>query len=493
MRNIALTFLGCFTILAACSNSDDAEKPVVPVPTGDVAIYTTTSSLTRDLTRDAVNFSPKDNLAPTTITLNPAEQYQTMDGFGAAITGSTCYNLLLMKPADRHAFLTETFSDKDGFGFSYIRISIGCSDFSLSEYTCCDTKGIENFALQSEEKDYILPILKEILAINPSIKVIAAPWTCPKWMKVKSLTDRTPLDSWTNGQLNPDYYQDYATYFVKWIQAFKAEGIDIYAVTPQKEPLNRGNSASLYMEWEEQRDFVKTALGPQMKAAGLSTKIYAFDHNYNYDNIESQKNYPGKIYEDAAASQYLAGAAYHNYGGNREELLNIHQAYPEKELLFTETSIGTWNSGRDLSKRLMEDMEEVALGTINNWCKGVIVWNLMLDNDRGPNREGGCQTCYGAVDINNSDYKTIIRNSHYYIIAHLSSVVKPGAVRIATTGYTDNGITCSAFENTDGTYAFVLINNNEKSKKITVSDGQRHFAYDVPGKSVTSYRWAKSK
>ena len=489
MRNIALTFLGCFTILAACSNSDDAEKPVVPVPTGDVAIYTTTSSLTRDLTRDAVNFSPKDNLAPTTITLNPAEQYQTMDGFGAAITGSTCYNLLLMKPADRHAFLTETFSDKDGFGFSYIRISIGCSDFSLSEYTCCDTKGIENFALQSEEKDYILPILKEILAINPSIKVIAAPWTCPKWMKVKSLTDRTPLDSWTNGQLNPDYYQDYATYFVKWIQAFKAEGIDIYAVTPQNEPLNRGNSASLYMEWEEQRDFVKTALGPQMKAAGLSTKIYAFDHNYNYDNIESQKNYPGKIYEDAAASQYLAGAAYHNYGGNREELLNIHQAYPEKELLFTETSIGTWNSGRDLSKRLME----VALGTINNWCKGVIVWNLMLDNDRGPNREGGCQTCYGAVDINNSDYKTIIRNSHYYIIAHLSSVVKPGAVRIATTGYTDNGITCSAFENTDGTYAFVLINNNEKSKKITVSDGQRHFAYDVPGKSVTSYRWAKSK
>lgn len=347
--------------------------------------------------------------------------------------------------------------------------------------------------MQSEEKDYILPILKEILAINPSIKVIAAPWTCPKWMKVKSLTDRTPLDSWTNGQLNPDYYQDYATYFVKWIQAFKAEGIDIYAVTPQNEPLNRGNSASLYMEWEEQRDFVKTALGPQMKAAGLSTKIYAFDHNYNYDNIESQKNYPGKIYEDAAASQYLAGAAYHNYGGNREELLNIHQAYPEKELLFTETSIGTWNSGRDLSKRLMEDMEEVALGTINNWCKGVIVWNLMLDNDRGPNREGGCQTCYGAVDINNSDYKTIIRNSHYYIIAHLSSVVKPGAVRIATTGYTDNGITCSAFENTDGTYAFVLINNNEKSKKITVSDGQRHFAYDVPGKSVTSYRWAKSK
>ena len=130
MRNIALTFLGCFTILAACSNSDDAEKPVTPVPTGDVTIYATTSSLTRDLTRDAVNFSSKDNLAPTSITLNPTEQYQTMDGFGAAITGATCFNLLQMKPEDRHAFLTETFSDDKGFGFSYIRISIGCSDFS---------------------------------------------------------------------------------------------------------------------------------------------------------------------------------------------------------------------------------------------------------------------------------------------------------------------------------------------------------------------------
>ena len=210
-----------------------------------------------------------------------------------------------MKPEDRHAFLTETFSDDKGFGFSYIRISIGCSDFSLSEYTCCDTKGIEHFALQSEEKDYILPILKEILSINPSIKVIAAPWTCPKWMKVKSLTDLTPLDSWTNGQLNPAYYQDYATYFVKWVQAFNAEGIDIYAVTPQNEPLNRGNSASLYMSWEEQRDFVKTALGPKFKTAGLATKIYAYDHNYDYSDIATEKNYPGKMYEDAAASQYL--------------------------------------------------------------------------------------------------------------------------------------------------------------------------------------------
>ncbi|WP_455586158.1 glycoside hydrolase family 30 protein [Bacteroides sp.] len=488
MRNLALTFLGCFTILAACSNSDDAETPIVPPVEGDVTIYATTESLTKDLTRDAVSFSKKDNMAPTNISLDAATRYQEMDGFGVAITGSTCYNLLLMNPTDRTKFLTETFSETNGYGFSYIRIAIGCSDFSLSEYTCCDTEGIENFALQSEETGYIIPILKEILAINPAIKILGSPWTCPKWMKVNNLSDKEPFDSWTNGQLNPDYYGDYATYFQKWVEAFKAQGISIYAVTPQNEPLNRKNSASLYMGWEEQRDFVKV-LGPKMESLGV--KIYAYDHNYNYDDIAGQQGYPTKIYEDAEAAKYITGAAYHNYGGNREELNSIHKANPEKELLFTETSIGTWNSGRDLRKRLLEDMREVALGTAVNWCKGAIVWNLMLDNDRGPNREGGCQTCYGAVDINNSDYKTITRNSHYYIIAHMSAVVKPGAVRIGTSGYTDSDLMYSAFENPDGTYAFVLVNNNDQKKKITISDGNRHFSYDVPGRSVTSYRWAK--
>ncbi len=493
IKKIVLTLIGGFTLLAACSNNDEVINPINPVTEGDVTVYTTTTILTHDLTRSAIDFSLKDNLAPTKITLDPTIRYQEMDGFGAAITGSTCYNLLLMKPEDRHKFLTETFSDQDGFGFSYIRISIGCSDFSLSEYTCCDEKGIENFALQSEEKEYIIPILKDILTINPSIKIMGSPWTCPKWMKVKSLFNRIPFDSWTDGQLNPDYYQDYATYFVKWIKAFEEQGVPIYSITPQNEPLNRANSASLYMGWSEQRDFIKNALGPKLKEAGLSTKIYVFDHNYNYDNLPLQQDYPANIYKDENAAQYVAGAAYHNYGGNKEELLTMHEAYPNKELIFTETSIGTWNSGRDLSKRLMEDMQEVALGTINNWCKGVLVWNLMLDNDRGPNREGGCQTCYGAVDINNSDYKTIYRNSHYYIIAHLSSVVKPGATRIGTSGYTDTDLLYTAFENTDGTYALVLMNKNDKAKRITFSDGKEHFAYDVPGKSVTSYRWGESK
>jgi glucosylceramidase len=469
----------------------DNPEPSAPEEQGDVTMYITTGSRTYDFQKAVTDFSSKSNMSPTAIRLHPDTRYQTMDGFGAALTGSSCYNLLQMPQAHRTQFLTETFSPADGMGYSYIRIAIGCSDFSLSEYTCCDAQGVENFALTSEEMQYVIPVLKEILAINPALKIMGSPWTCPRWMKVNNLADRQPYSSWTGGQLNPDCYQDYAAYFVKWIQAFAGNGIPIYSVTPQNEPLNRGNSASLYMGWEEQRDFVNGALVPKLRAAGLQAKVYLFDHNYNYDDMAAQREYPAKIYAAGTDDEYVVGAAYHNYGGSRAELLNIHDKYPAKELVFTETSIGTWNDGRNLPKRLMEDMQELALGTVMSWCRGVIVWNLMLDANRGPNRPGGCQTCYGAVDIDLGSY-AITKNSHYYIIGHLSAVVKPGAIRIAADGYSAGGVTYAAFENTDGTYALVLLNNTGENKAITVDDGAAHFSYAVPAQAVISYQWEKT-
>jgi glucosylceramidase len=321
----------------ACSddNNGDIEEPVQPEPeTGDVTLYITTNTRSHDFATKAVDFSDKSNMSPTTINLEPETRYQTMDGFGAAITGSTCYNLLQMTEDNREKFLKETFSPTEGMGYSYVRISIGCSDFSLSEYTCCDTEGIENFGLTSEETDYVIPILQEIQKINPDLKILGSPWTCPRWMKVNNLTDLQPFNSWTSGQLNPAYYADYATYFVKWIQVLKEYGIDIYSVTPQNEPLNRGNSASLFMGWEEQLEFVKNNLVPAFKAASLNTKIYLFDHNYNYDNMGDQNDYPVKIYDAGIDDELVAGAAYHNYGGNKDELLDIHAKYPERGLIY---------------------------------------------------------------------------------------------------------------------------------------------------------------
>jgi glucosylceramidase len=486
---LVLALCSCSSCEKTIPDNSNGEEP--ELPKGDVTIYVTTNNRSQDFKKQAADFSSKSNMSPTTIKLNPAERFQTMDGFGAAITGSTAFNLMKMTKENRTKFLKETFSPTEGMGQSYVRISIGCSDFSLSEYSLCDTPGIENFGLTSEETDYVIPVLKEILAINPDLKIMGSPWTPPQWMKVNNLTDLQPFNSWTSGQLNPAYYGDYATYFVKWIQAMNQNSIKIYSVTPQNEPLNRGNSASLYMGWEEQLEFVQNHLVPQFKAASLSTKIYLFDHNYNYDNMADQNGYPMKIYDAGIDSDVVAGAAYHNYGGDKAELLKVQSRYPERELVFTETSIGTWNDGRNLQVRLIDDMREVALGTVNNGCKAVIVWNLMLDTERGPNREGGCQTCYGAVDIDISDFSTITRNSHYYIIGHLSSVVKPGAVRIGTTGFSDPGFIHSAFENTDGTYAVVLLNSTSASKSITLDDGKQHFTYEVPANSVISYKWNK--
>lgn len=487
----SLIALGAMMISCGSDKNDIPEpQPTTPdePKTEDVRVLTTTSNRAKDLTESWTAFSTTDNMSPSTIRLNPEETFQSIDGFGAAITGSTAYNLLKMSDTDRAKFLKETFSPTEGYGMSYIRICIGCSDFSLSEYTCCDKEGIENFALTDEETKYVIPVLKEILAINPSIKILGSPWTAPRWMKVNNLTDLQPYNSWTGGQLNPDYYQDYATYFVKWIQAFKKEGINIYAMTPQNEPLNRGNSASMFMGWEEQRDFIKQALGPKFREAGIDTKIYAFDHNYNYDNMADQKSYPTKIYADADASQYIAGAAYHNYGGDVNELNTVHAANPDKELVFTESTAGDWNDGANLQKRLVDDMEQITLGTVNRWSRGAIIWNLMLDANRGPNRPGGCTTGFGAVDIAD-DYKTIKRNSFYYIMAHMSAAVKPGAVRIGTSGFTTNGLTYSAFRNPDNSYALVLSNRTSNDVKATVDDGSHHFPVSVPGNGIVSLSW----
>jgi glucosylceramidase len=454
-------------------------------------MFVTTADRTKDFACAIIPFSdvtPVDDSAGFVI-IDSAVRYQQIDGFGAAITGSAAFNLMRMNADERSAFLYETFSSNLKMGYSYVRISIGCSDFSLSEYTCCDEEGIENFALTDEETEYVIPVIREILSINPAVKIMGSPWTCPRWMKIENLENRKPCPSWTGGHLNPSYYNDYAAYFVKWIKAFEEAGIPIYAVTPQNEPLNRGNSASLFMGWKEQADFVGKALGQAIKTAGMRTKIYVFDHNYDYDKIENQKSYPVRIYENEDASSCVAGAAYHNYSGDKEELNRIHDAYPDKELVFTETSIGTWNDGRNLEKRLMRDMREIGLGTVNNWCRGVIVWNLMLDSERGPNREGGCQTCYGAVDIDKSDYKTIIRNSHYYVIGHLSSVVKPGAYRIASGGYKADGLVYSAFVNPDESYAFVALNDAAEERAFFVSDGERIFQCVMPPRSVVSCRW----
>lgn len=479
-----------------------ADNPWSPVagldesenPADKVVAYETTADKSKLFRKEFIDFTSGQR-ADVTLTLDPATTFQIVDGFGAAITGSTSFNFMQMPEDARHALITETFSPTKGLGYSFVRVSIGCSDFSLSEFSLCEEPGIENFALSSEDEEYVIPVLKEILAVNPELKILASPWTCPPWMKVDNLRDLKPYLSWTSGQLNPKYYDDYATYFVRYIEAMRDAGIEIYAITMQNEPLNRGNSASLFMTWQEQKEFVKV-LGPKLRAAELDALIIAFDHNFNYDSnkpeCRDQFGYPLHIYEDEKAAQYLAGAAYHAYGGNKEEMKRVRDARPDKGLWFTEQSIGEW--GYSFGGDLMWFMREVGIGVMNYDCKGIIVWNFMLDDKKGPNRPGGCQSCFGAVNLSTKDWSSVERYSHFYEIGHFSKVVSPGAKRVQlTVDGADRGLNACAFVNPDGSRSLVTLNDTDRPRSIRVKVGDEEFVATLQQKGTRSFKWNPAK
>lgn len=468
-------------VLSACQKSE----------TGVVNVFTTTADGSCQLTASQVSLGKVNEESTDTFIIDPTNTFQEIDGFGFAITYSSCYNLLKMDKDLRHELLKKTYDVKEGYGVSYARISIGCNDFSSTEYSLCDEPGLEHFRLYTDETDYVIPILKEILEINPDLKIIAAPWTAPKWMKVDDLESLKPHDSWTDGHINPALYDTYAQYFAKFIHAFQAEQIPIYAVSPQNEPLNPGNCASTYIPWQEEAPLVK-AMAAVFKQEGLKTKIYVFDHNYNYDNKPDQNDYPIQLYkalgDNFEGSEYVVGAAYHDYGGHPSELEDIVQQNAQKEVIFTESSIGTWNDGRNLPVRLLKDIRDLVLGTVNRNCKAVLVWNFMLDTNRGPNLDGGCQTCYGAIDIDPVGYKDYTLNSHYYTIVHLSAVALPQSTRVAVKNLPKE-VLGSAFINPDQSYGLVLNNTTEESRVVTVEVGEKSFQVSLPAQSIVSCRW----
>lgn len=419
--------------------------------------------------------------------VDESETFQTVEGFGPAITGATCHNLLKMSPKDRKTFLRELFDSRSGLGMSLVRCSIGASDFSVDEdFTWCDTPGLENFAPHREDREMLFPILKEIYAVNPGLGIIGSPWSVPRWMKRRSVDDDSDFYSWRGGSLKPSCYSDYAEYFVRWIRTMEGEGFRIHAVTPQNEPLHPGNSMSTYMTWQEQRDFIKTALGPAFREAGLVTKILVFDHNYNYDRKPDQTGYPLHIYEDEEASQYVAGSAWHNYGGTPAELDNILAAAPDKEIYFTEASIGKWNY--DFGRCLVEDFDNIFLRTLSRGNKGVTLWNLLLDEDGKPYRPGGCSICYGAVSLASGEGRIAERNSQYYDLAHASLAVKPGAVRVALRGALPERVNALAFRNPDGSLALLGVNKGESESGFALAFSSGAIDCTIPARSIASWR-----
>jgi glucosylceramidase len=440
-----------------------------------VSVWMTTSDQSKLLAQQAsINFAADAGTNPTTVTVDENTTYQGIDGFGFTLTGGSA-GLLNGLGGNQASVLGELFGTGSGqIGISYLRISIGASDLSSSDFTYDQVAGdvnMNSFSISQENLDMI-PILKKIIAINPSIKIIATPWTAPTWMKINT----TGNNGYTGGSLNTTYYDAYARYFVKYLQAMQAQGITIDAITPQNEPLNPYNNPSMVMQPNEEANFIKNNLGPQIRGAGFATKIIAYDHNT--DRID----YPETVLADAGANPYVDGSAFHLYAGTIGSLTDVHNAYPNKNVYFTEQWVGApSNFGGDLSWHV----NNLIIGATRNWSRNVLEWNLAADPNYNPHTAGGCSTCLGGITVSGT---SITRNVGYYIVGHASKFVRPGAVRISSN--IAGNIQNVAFKNSDGTKVLVALNSGTSSASFKVKWGAESFTYTLAAGAVATFKWA---
>ncbi|RKR09181.1 glucosylceramidase [Flavobacterium sp. 90] len=418
-----------------------------------------------------VSFGANSGSNPSTVTVNAGTTYQTMDGFGYTLTEGSCEVISGMAATQQNQLLNDLYNPTTGLNANVVRISIGASDLSSSSYSYNETSGdvnMNNFSLNGPDLTYLIPIIKKIKLINPNIKILATPWSAPRWMKSNG--------SWVGGNLQTQYYAAYAKYFVKYFDAMAAQGISIWGITPQNEPENPNNEPSMLMNSTEQKNFINQQLGPQMAAAGYGgIKIIAFDHNC--DNTA----YPIDVLNN---SSYVDGAAFHLYLGNISAMSTVKNA-TNKNVYFTEQYTG---SGGSFSGDFGWHMQNVVIGSTTNWAKTVLEWNAANNSSLGPRTPGGCTTCLGAVTVNNSTSYT--KNVAYYIIGQISKFVKPGALRVASSS-TSGSITSSAFKNPDGSIALVIYNSGS-ANTIKVVSGSSAFDYAVPASSAVTFNWGAS-
>jgi glucosylceramidase len=416
-------------------------------------------------------FGPITNTLPS-IYVDDTKRFQTMDGFGYTLTGGSAQLLARMNNADRAQLLQELFAtDQNNIGVSYLRISIGASDLSDHVFTYNDMPAgktdptLSQFTL-AEEKKELIPVLKQILKINPQIKILGSPWTPPTWMKTNGASK--------GGSLKPEFYDVYARYLVKYIQEMQKEGIRIDAITVQNEPLHPGNNPSLLMPQDEQTAFIKKSLGPAFTAAKVATKIIVYDHNAD------RPDYPISILNDPEARKYVDGSAFHLYGGNVEALQDVHEAHPDKNVYFTEQWIGApANFGGDL----LWHVKNLIIGASKNWSKTVLEWNLAADPSQKPFTDGGCTACLGAVTIG----ETVSRNPAYYIIAHASKFVYPGSVRIASNG--TMSLPNVAFKTPTGQTVLIVMNESDKPIEFNIRYKGKQNSSALSAKTVATFVW----
>lgn len=432
------------------------------------------------------SFSNSTGNADFTITVNEGTTYQQMDGFGVSLTDSSSWLLNYKLNASKRSEVMEKLFGTTGIGLSVLRQPIGSSDFAWSAYTYADTTGDTSLSQFSIGRDlpYIVPMVKAAMAKNSNIKVFATPWSAPAWMKYSN--------SLNGGKLKAEYYQTYADYFKKYIQAYQTQGIPIYAVTPQNEPKYETTAyPSMGMNEQDEVGFIGDYLGPTLRNAGINTKIIAFDHNYldwGFPNtvIQNLKN--------VGKASYIAGSAFHHYdSGDGSQMTSIHDAHSDKDVWFTEGGFGTWNDPQNGTSQGFDNMMTEFINITRNWSKSIILWNAALDQKDGPALLAANNSNKGMITIQNSDNRndnpenTVTYNKQYYLLGHFSKFVVPGAYRIQSN--TSNDLKNVAFKNPDGSKVVVAYNPQTSAKNVKIQWGSQSFVVNIPSKSVMTYKW----
>jgi glucosylceramidase len=475
-----LSFFMIVLMMGSCSKAKNDPPPgpdPIPVPPGngksDVAFWLTNPDQIVFFKKQgvALNFSSSSNSNPT-IAVDTTQTFQSIDGFGFALTGGSAFLINQLAAATRDDLLKELFrTDSTFIGVSYLRVSIGSSDLDAAVFSYDDMPagqtdtGLQNFSINPDRVN-LIPVLKGIVALNPGIKILGSPWSPPVWMKTNQNS--------VGGSLKPEYYKVYANYLVKYVQAMQAEGIKIDAITPQNEPLYGGNNPSMLMSALEQDDFVKNHLGPAFQAANITTKIIVYDHNCDVPS------YPLSILNDPEAKKYVDGSAFHLYGGDISALSQVHNAHPDRNVYFTEQWVGgPGNFPADLKWHV----KNLIIGATRNWSKNVIEWNLASDPNYYPHTVGGCSSCLGALTIGTN----VSRNVSYYIIAHASKFVTAGSVRIASNNI--GSLYDVAFKTPTGKKVLIVLNEGTSPQTFNIQFNEMITTSDLPGGAVGTYIW----
>ncbi|ANQ50070.1 glucosylceramidase [Flammeovirga sp. MY04] len=482
MNTILSIILSAFLVGAGCSEEDKTVAPPPPVvapdnPDNVMVVVTSRSDVSNQtnvglrVIEDAVLAGNEENIS--TLRIDIDQTYQEMDGFGYTLTGGSAQHLMGMSASNRKALLEELFgtdAEKGQLGISFLRLSIAASDLDAKAFSYALVKGedddlLKNFSISEDQKN-LIPVLKEIVAIQPNIKFLSTPWSPPTWMKTNN--------SAIGGQLLETYYEAYADYFIKYIEAYKREGINIYAITVQNEPLHPGNEPSMLMHADEMSNFIAQQLGPKFRAGNIDTKIITYDHNAD------RPDYPIDIIK-SAANEFISGSAFHLYGGDISALSQVKAADVTKDIYFTEQWVDSEDA--DFGGTLMWHFENIIIGATRNWAKGVMEWNLTSNSALTPRTPGGCTRCLGGLTVDDNE---VNRNVAYYIIGHASKYIPVGSVRIKTNQM--GNLPNVAFLTPEGKTVTLIMNNSESNTKLNLnfSGTDEKYTVSLPSNSVAT-------